>query len=95
MSFFDVEVLKQKKGSDTGKKSRGGKNDEIQSFVLEQLKSSRQNVSDASDEIHWLEILNSPGGALADAPVSMAINAVASIVRAAITEKEVKILLLR
>jgi len=46
MSFFDVEVLKQKKGSDTGKKSRGGKNDEIQSFVLEQLEN-------------WAEIMRS------------------------------------
>jgi hypothetical protein len=35
MSFFDVEVLKQKKGSGNDKKRAGGKGEEIQSFVLE------------------------------------------------------------
>jgi hypothetical protein len=35
MSFFDVEVLKKKKGSGSDKKKAGGKGEEIQSFVLE------------------------------------------------------------
>lgn len=48
MSFFDVEVLKQKKGGDGGgKKKAGGKGgEEIQSFVLEQLEN-------------WAEIMRS------------------------------------